>query len=118
MIMRRVFALALLALGCGGNNELLPGVCGDGVVDPGEACDDGAGNSDTAPDACRIDCSLPRCGDGVRDTGERCFAPRRLPAGLRPRALAAADIDGDGDLDLVTADALGGSLSILSNQGG
>ena len=46
--------------------------CGDGVVDPGEACDDGAANSDTAADACRTDCQLPRCGDGVVDTDEAC----------------------------------------------
>ena len=27
--------------------------CGDGVVDTGEGCDDGANNSDTDADACR-----------------------------------------------------------------
>ncbi len=49
------------------------GNCGDGVIDPGEACDDGAGlNSDTEADACRTDCSLPVCGDGVVDSGEAC----------------------------------------------
>ena len=36
-----------------------------------EACDDGVDNAD-APDACRLDCSLPRCGDGITDTGEEC----------------------------------------------
>jgi len=48
--------------------------CGDGFVDPGEECDDGAGNSDTEPDACRTDCTLPSCGDGVADParGEEC----------------------------------------------
>jgi cysteine-rich repeat protein len=36
--------------------------CGNGVVDPGEACDLGPGN---APDAdCTPDCTLPTCGDG------------------------------------------------------
>ncbi len=53
----------------------LPGVaqCGDGVVHPEcEQCDDGAANSDTAPDACRTDCSLPRCGDGAVDSAEQC----------------------------------------------
>ena len=54
--------------------------CGDGflrtdlaVNDPNyEECDDGAGNSDDAADACRTDCSAPRCGDGVKDTNEEC----------------------------------------------
>jgi MYXO-CTERM domain-containing protein len=48
-------------------------VCGDGEVNGvGEVCDDGAGNSDTAPDACRTDCQVAVCGDGVVDTGEAC----------------------------------------------
>ena len=39
-----------------------------------EACDEGGDNSDTAPGACRTDCSEPYCGDGVVDTpdGEEC----------------------------------------------
>jgi cysteine-rich repeat protein len=43
--------------------------CGNGLPDPGEECDDGSANSDTAPDACRLDCTAPRCGDGVTDPG-------------------------------------------------
>lgn len=46
--------------------------CGNGVVDVGESCDDGTGNSDATPDACRSDCMPARCGDGVVDTGEGC----------------------------------------------
>ncbi len=46
--------------------------CGDGEVDPGEACDDGGANSDTTPDACRSDCTAAGCGDGVTDSGEDC----------------------------------------------
>ena len=46
--------------------------CGDGVVEGPEACDEGEVNSDTAPDSCRLDCTLPTCGDGVVDTGESC----------------------------------------------
>jgi parallel beta-helix repeat protein len=47
-------------------------LCGDGVLDPGEACDNGTRNSDAAPDSCRTDCRRPYCGDGVIDRGERC----------------------------------------------
>lgn len=46
--------------------------CGDGVLNGEEVCDAGAQNSDTAPDACRGDCTPARCGDGVVDTGETC----------------------------------------------
>ncbi len=46
--------------------------CGDGTIDDGEACDQGAANSDTAPDACRSSCVAARCGDSVQDTGEAC----------------------------------------------
>ena len=54
----------------GGN--CTPTACGNGVVTGSEECDDGPGNSDTEPDACRMDCTNPRCGDGVVDTGEAC----------------------------------------------
>ena len=39
------------------------GVCGDGVVDPGEECDDGPANADDAP--CSSACVSAFCGDGV-----------------------------------------------------
>ncbi len=48
------------------------GVCGDGVLDPTEECDDGSFNSDTLSDACRTDCTNAGCGDGVVDAGEEC----------------------------------------------
>jgi cysteine-rich repeat protein len=47
-------------------------ICGDGIVDPGEECDDGVQNSDFYPDACRSNCLDPFCGDSVLDTGETC----------------------------------------------
>jgi cysteine-rich repeat protein len=50
----------------------LPPGCGDGRLDPGEGCDDGPGNSDFQPDACRTDCRPARCGDGVNDAAEAC----------------------------------------------
>ncbi len=47
-------------------------VCGNGILEEGEECDDGAENSDLRPNACRSDCRLARCGDGVADQGEDC----------------------------------------------
>ena len=49
-------------------------VCGDGTLNPsaGEACDDGAQNSDTLPGGCPTDCTLERCGDGTVDAEEAC----------------------------------------------
>jgi len=52
-----------------------PARCGDGVVQVGEACDAGDGNSDVRPDACRTTCTPPTCGDGVVDRGEQCEPP-------------------------------------------
>jgi cysteine-rich repeat protein len=45
--------------------------CGDGFVEPPEACDDGLGNADEK-DKCRTNCTLPTCGDGITDSGEQC----------------------------------------------
>ena len=62
---------------CGSASLCLDGLCfelacGDGVVQEPEECDDGDGNSDTEPDACREDCTAARCGDGVVDSAEHC----------------------------------------------
>ncbi len=48
--------------------------CGDGFRDLArqEQCDDGADNSDTRPDACRLTCARAACGDDVSDLGEEC----------------------------------------------
>ena len=45
-------------------------VCGDGMIDPGEDCDDGAGNG---PDkVCTDLCKMAACGDGQVGPGEGC----------------------------------------------
>ena len=45
------------------------GLCGDGHVDPGEACDDG----DTIDgNGCDNNCTRTTCGNGVVDPGESC----------------------------------------------
>ncbi len=48
-------------------------VCGDGDLEIGEQCDNGASNSDSVPDSCRTDCRTPWCGDTVIDTGVHSY---------------------------------------------
>jgi len=43
--------------------------CGNGIVDPSEACDEGGSNSDEPDATCRVDCRVARCGDGIVDPG-------------------------------------------------
>lgn len=46
-------------------------VCGDGTQTPGESCDDGAMNNDTAYGGCTTKCKRgPRCGDGTQQMPE------------------------------------------------
>ena len=45
-------------------------VCGDGNVDPGEGCDDGANNGPGQP--CKADCTASSCGDGTVQAPEGC----------------------------------------------
>jgi cysteine-rich repeat protein len=47
-------------------------VCGNGIIETGEQCDNGPLNSDTRPGACRTNCTVARCGDGTVDPGEEC----------------------------------------------
>ncbi len=45
------------------------GDCGNGVVEPGEQCDDG---NLVAGDGCSASCRLEVCGNGILDPGEQC----------------------------------------------
>jgi large repetitive protein len=57
-------------VGCSGDTRA---VCGDGVVDEGEQCDDGNTSSgDGCSSACRAEVEPPKCGNGVLDVGEAC----------------------------------------------
>jgi cysteine-rich repeat protein len=49
--------------------RLSSSLCGDGIVDPGEECDDG---NFLDGDVCNAFCSLPDCGDGLVNQGEEC----------------------------------------------
>jgi hypothetical protein len=54
-------------------------ICGNGVVEFNEECDNGAQNSNTEPDACRTNCKRAYCGDGVIDIFEDCELPNKFP---------------------------------------
>jgi cysteine-rich repeat protein len=53
---------------CGG--EPSSDLCGNGVTDPGEECDEGEANADSA--ACKADCTAQACGDGRHGEHEGC----------------------------------------------
>lgn len=70
--------------------------CGNGVLEGGEACDEGEANSDVLPDQCRSDCSLPRCGDGVIDPARGEFCDCGDGSGDLPPGCAGPNSDGPG----------------------
>jgi len=113
---RRAATAALLASAAlsacdDGTRSITPPTCGDGRVDPGEACDDG---NLVDRDDCRADCRAAVCGDGVPNVlGKKVEAcddgnpldtdscttqckPAVCGDGVRFQALEACD-DGNGD---------------------
>jgi cysteine-rich repeat protein len=63
--------VSLFLAACTSSNQ--NGVCGDGVRDPGEECDDGnLTNGDGCSASCTIQQVPPACGNGHVDTGETC----------------------------------------------
>lgn len=62
-----VLALSALLTACPGSEE--DALCGNGVVEAGEACDDGNTNND---DACSNLCTASVCGNGTVEPGEQC----------------------------------------------
>lgn len=77
----------------------LPGTCGNGILDPGEACDD-MNRIDT--DACRNDCRTARCGDGVRWEGVEDCDDGDGSATCTPECTWAEDGSGTTDDDAGT----------------
>src|SRR4029453_11299770 len=57
-----------------------PAVCGDGVQDPSEQCDDG---NTIETDRCRANCPPPVCGDlVVNEASEQCDEPNGIGGDL------------------------------------
>jgi hypothetical protein len=87
-------------------------VCGDGIVDPGEACDLGPANAWELAD-CQPDCTLNECGDGLVGLGE-CESPLCVsdcpPTFCGNQVYWCGDLidnDRDGLIDLYDPDCLG-----------
>ncbi|MCB9756216.1 MAG: DUF4215 domain-containing protein [Myxococcales bacterium] len=68
-------------------------VCGDGVVEGAEECDDGENNGDMA--ACKSDCTLNVCGDGLLGPDEACDDGNDVDTDECPSTCAIASC-GDG----------------------
>lgn len=74
-------------------------VCGDGVYDPGEQCDDGNRDSeDGCSDLCRLE-DLLACGDGKRGPGETCDDGNLLDGDGCSGTCQSEGACGDGNLD-------------------
>lgn len=68
--------------------------CGDGDLDPGEACDPGP---DVAGDCCTADCGFET--DGTSCGGSPCGGPATCQAGVCAPGAGGGDGDGDGVID-------------------
>ncbi len=102
--MRHFIVLGVFVLaGCPTGNDSIDGICGDGIQDPSEACDDG---NLIANDACTDICELARCGDQIVQIGvETCDDGNSIDTDVCPTSCQAA-VCGDGFLrtDLVEGD--------------
>lgn len=75
-----------------------PRLCGNGMLDPGEECDDANDNDD---DECNSDCTFT-CGDGVVGPAEQCDIA--IPEGMEGACPTSCD-----DGDACTTNALQGN---------
>lgn len=96
-----LFALAAACLPAGGGSgtDTSPSsACGNGVVEPGESCDDG---NDIDDDACRKDCAWNLCGDGgelvASDEGVEDFFGLAVAAGEQLLVISAPHDDDNGE---------------------
>jgi cysteine-rich repeat protein len=77
--------------------------CGNGVVDPGEVCDDG---NVISGDGCSADCrALENCGNGVMDEGEVCDDGNVLGGDGCSADCASDETCGNGVIDFAVGEA-------------
>ncbi len=84
-------------------------LCGDGVIDVGEECDDGPANADDA--ACTSTCALAICGDGLVLAGSEACDTMGESAECNADCSAAAC--GDGTLNLTAGEVCDGDVGMV-----
>jgi len=70
--MKKLLCFLVLTTFLFNSSSINAAVCGDGIRQGYEECDDALANSDSLPNACRSNCTLPKCGDYAVDSGEEC----------------------------------------------
>ncbi len=107
---------------------------GSGETDSGGSATDSAGATDTdptaassptaptdptAPTATNPTAGMAACDNTVVEAAEVCFGPAMsFAAGNGPTDVVAGDFDGDGNMDVATANGSGDDVSVLLGDGG
>jgi hypothetical protein len=90
------------------------GLCGNGVVEGDEECDEGEQSTGT----CNVSCVLMRCGDGITDPGDACYQfVEDISVGSEPRNLEFGFVNADQYGDLLVPSFADDNVSILLGQG-
>ncbi len=92
-------------------------ICGDGILDPGEQCDDG---NVVDGDGCDSNCTPTGCGNGIRTAGEDCDDGNRTDGDGCPSTCRTsesvcddcADDDGNGLVDMADPACGGNGLTL------
>jgi len=79
-----------------GSGDEQPGVCGDGTVNLGEACDDG---DLLNGDGCDSNCTPTACGNGIITVGEECDDGNAANGDSCSSTCTLEPVCGDGHLD-------------------
>ena len=75
----------------GGDPDCAPAVCGNGIVETGEQCDD---NNALGGDGCSSTCQIEGCGNGIVEGTEQCDPPESAtscPAGTAGSGVCDSD---------------------------
>jgi len=86
--------------------------CGNGVLDPGEDCDD---DNNVSGDGCSATCVGEYCGNGVSDPSEACDDGMHCTDGTTS-CTSAGDCTGIGDGSCATRDGTGCSATCASDE--